>query len=90
MVKTTKLRIFRMKYHITLVELAKLAGISHQYLNYIERGENRPSKAQQKNVANAFGRLIEQRKQALCELSREFNTHKDSLLIPMEVESDEF
>ena len=90
MVTTTNLRILRLKYRITLNELAEAAGVSNQHLSYLERGETRASPEQQEKMAKAFAKLIEERDSSLYALSDDFIAYRDCLLTPMEVESDEF
>lgn len=87
--KTTRLRILRLKYEIPLTVLAKTAGVSSQHLSRIEFATVRPTLRQEKRVAAALEGLILQRRTALAELEKDFLADKGRLLEPLEVETDE-
>ena len=88
MVTTTPLRKLRLKYQISLDELAAAAGFSNQYLSALERGKSPISSEQQSKIAEAFILLADSRSNAMCELSRELTITKDSLFTPMEAEDE--
>ena len=88
MVRTTHLRRLRLKYHITLIDIAEAAGVKNQNLSDWERGETRVSPERQELIAQAFLRLTEERCRALQALICEINTHKNELLTPMEPEDE--
>ncbi len=90
MVKTTRLRKLRMKYHITLAALSDAAGISTQRLSEYERAERSASAGARRKIADAFRRLAEtnrDRYQALCE---ELTEDTSDILTAFEVPCDEY
>ncbi len=50
-----RIRSFRLARGLTLVELAKLAGLSHPFLSQLERGQARPSMVSLERIARALG-----------------------------------
>lgn len=88
MITTTPLRRFRLKYHITLDEIAAAVGFSNQYLSALERGKISASHEQQAKIANVFIRLAEERSNSLYALDKELLAMKDRLFTPMEAEDE--
>ena len=89
MVITTRLRMLRLKYNVTLTELARVAGISNQRLSDLERGRYSASPELQLKISRALGRLIDEKKNSISLLANEYRAYKECLLTPVEVESDE-
>ncbi|MFB2581516.1 helix-turn-helix domain-containing protein [Herbiconiux sp. P15] len=50
-----RIRSFRQARGLTLVELARLAGLSHPFLSQLERGQARPSMVSLERIARALG-----------------------------------
>lgn len=88
MITTTPLRRFRLKYHITLDEIADAVGFSNQYLSALERGKASASHEQQMKITNVFIRLAEERSNSLHALDEELLAMKDRLFTPMEAEDE--
>ena len=88
MITTTPLRRFRLKYRITLDEIAAVVGVSNQYLSALERGKISASYEQQAKIANVFIRLAEERSNSLYALDKELLAMKDRLFTPMEAEDE--
>ena len=80
----TRLRYLRLKYGITLSELAREAGISNQHLSRLERCVAAPSSRQEKRVALALWSLIESRQRVLLRLKQDVLISQGQLLQPVE------
>lgn len=89
MVMTTQLRKLRLKYQVSLDDLADISGIPNQRISDYERGERHAPPAKQELIARSFVLLAEYRRNNFQALLNELNTHYSRLLVPMEVESDE-
>ena len=90
MIMTTQLRRLRLRYHITLDELANAVGTSNQYLSALEQGKAKASSEQQKKISSIFLMLAEEHSRAFRALDDELLLAKDCLFTLMEVEGDEF
>lgn len=90
MVTTTRLRILRMKYGISLLELEKHCSFSNQYLSMLELGRANSTHNNEHVLDTAISALIESRKEALAGLEQCFEAHRGHLLETLEVEADEF
>lgn len=89
MVITTNLRIMRLRYGISLVELERYHAFSNQYLSKLELGEANRTPYNEAVVEEAITLMIASRKQALAGLEHFFEAHRGHLLETLEVESDE-
>lgn len=88
MYTTTKLRILRLKYRISLKELAEKGGVSNQQISRLEFGLQ--SAARKERLAEtALGKVIAARKAELSDLEQEYLFSKGRLLQPMEVDGNE-
>lgn len=81
---TTKLHVLRLKYKISLIELAKQGGLSNQHLSRIELGIVPRTEHKEQLVAAALSRVIAVRRASLDDLERECQASKGCLLTPME------
>lgn len=88
MVTTTRLRILRLKHGISIAELAKLAGISEQYINRLELAQAHGTATQEQRVSTALDDLIAQRHSDLLALEKDYLLNKGRLLEPLEVEHE--
>ena len=89
MVTTTQLRKLRLKYHITLTELADAVGFSNQYLSALEQGKAAASREQKDRISRVFIQLANERSGDIRALDKELVATKDRLFMPMEVEQGE-
>lgn len=80
----TKLRVLRLKYGISLDELAQKGGVSNQQISRLELGEVHGTGHREQLVGTAFAHVIAARKIALTELEREFTACRGCLLVPAE------
>ena len=80
-ITTTKLRVLRLKYDISLTELAEEGCVSNQQ---ISRMELPGTEYREQIVAAALNRVIAARKSSLAALEREYQASKGRLLTPME------
>lgn len=87
--KTTQLRRLRLKYHITLTELADAVGFSNQYLSALEQGKAPASCEQKERIARVFIQLANTRSGDIRALDQELSATKGRLFLPMEVEQGE-
>ena len=90
MVTTTRLRILRLKYGISLRDLEKRCSFSNQYLSMLELGRVSSTSNNELALDRAIAALIESRKEALGDLERYYAAHRGHLLETLEVESDGF
>ena len=86
---TTKLRVLRLKYGISLEELAEFGEVSNQVFSHMELNPARRTAYKEQMAESALGALIAQRKSALAGLEREYQASCGNLLIPVEVDDDE-
>lgn len=80
---TTKLRVLRLKYRISLMELAKQGGLSNQQISHMELGDIPRTNHKEQLAAAALSGVIAARRAALDGLEREYQASKGQLLIPM-------
>ena len=74
-----KMRILRIKYRITLAELAQGIGRSGSWLSLLELSGTTPTEQTRKAVARAFEEVVASRRSALYALEHDFLLHKNSL-----------
>jgi transcriptional regulator with XRE-family HTH domain len=75
-----KMRNLRLKYRITLTELAKGFGGSRTWLSKLELKEKAPPIVPtQQAIIRAFEEVIANRRSALYALERDFHLHKEKL-----------
>lgn len=80
-----KMRILRMKYQITLPELARYCGLSPQRISEIElNAEVILDEATAVKVTGAFSDVIMQRRFMMEHLESAYLKHKDTLLDAVE------
>lgn len=85
---TTKLRLLRLKYRISLDELAKSGGVSNQQLSRLELGQAQDTVRKEQMVWVALRTVIARRRAALDELEQECAAYQGRLLQQVEVGSD--
>lgn len=78
--EVTNLRVLRLRYQISLAELANMAGISNQHLSRIELGKVPMTAHHEEIVTRALRNLIAARKTALDGLEKEVNANQGQLL----------
>ena len=83
-ITTTKLRVLRLKYDISLTELAEEGCVSNQQISRMELCEVPGTEYREQIVAAALNRVIAARKDSLAALEREYQASKGRLLTPME------
>lgn len=86
MITLTRLRLLRLRHHISLLELEEKTGISNQHLSRIELGYAKPNESQEALVNIAMDEIIGERHAKLLELERDYMLCKQHLLDAVEVE----
>ena len=81
-----QLRALRLKYGITLEELAQAAGVSGQYISRIELRQIAPTWTAEKKCEDAILWIIFQRYAEVAALERDFSAVVGRLLSPVEEE----
>ena len=89
MIKITRLRLFRFKHQISLSELHRHSGLSHQHISRLELGRRSRTPKGERVLADAIRSIIISRREALENLEREYEVYRGNLLQPLEVETDE-
>jgi transcriptional regulator with XRE-family HTH domain len=73
-------RNFRLKYHISLKELAAEMGTTQQWLSQVELGKASTGLRCNKRLARALQGIVNNRKDALSQMEIEFSKIKGNLL----------
>ena len=89
MIKITRLRLFRFKHQISLSELHRHSGLSHQHISRLELCRRSRTPKGERVWADAIRSIIISRREALENLEREYEVYRGNLLQPLEVETDE-
>lgn len=89
MVTTTYLRVMRLKFGISLLELEQHCSFSNQYLSMLELGRVKSTSNNEEVLKGAIAEIIASRKQSLDALTQSFEAHRGHLLETLEVEADE-
>ena len=82
--KARKLRLLRNKYNISLEELGNVCGMSNQRISTIELGGGCLSAQTAEKVQTGIQAIIARRSDMLLRLRRDYETHKDTLMEPVE------
>lgn len=78
-----KLRVLRLKYHISLVELSCACGISPQRLSEIELNPGRIADATVAKLLNGLTDVIHRRQCTQIALQADFERTKSTLMEPV-------
>lgn len=89
MIIITRLRLFRFKHQISLSELHRHSGLSHQHISRLELCRRSRTPKGERVLADAIRSIIISRREALENLEREYEVYRGNLLQPLEVETDE-
>lgn len=89
MIKITQLRLFRFKHQISLSELHRHSGLSHQHISRLELCRRSRTPKGERVLADAIRSIIISRREALENLEREYEVYRGNLLQALEVETDE-
>ena len=89
MIKIPRLRLFRFKHQISLSELHRHSGLSHQHISRLELCRRSRTPKGERVLADAIRSIIISRREALENLEREYEVYRGNLLQPLEVETDE-
>ena len=89
MIKITRLRLFRFKHQISLSELHRHSGLSHQHISRLELCRRSRTPKGERVLADAIRSIIISRREALENLEREYEVYRGNLLQTLEVETDE-
>ena len=89
MIKIARLRLFRFKHQISLSELHRHSGLSHQHISRLELCRRSRTPKGERVLADAIRSIIISRREALENLEREYEVYRGNLLQPLEVETDE-
>ena len=89
MIKITRLRLFRFKHQISLSELHRHSGLSHQHISRLELCRRSRTPKGERVLADAIRSIIISRREALENLELEYEVYRGNLLQPLEVETDE-
>ena len=74
-----KIRVLRLKYNITINELAQGAKRSPSWLSAVELGGSSLREQTKETALRGFEEVIASRQRGLYALERDFHLHKDSL-----------
>lgn len=85
----TRLRILRLRHHISLLDLEEKTGISNQHLSRMELGYAKPNETQEALVNIAMCEIIGERTSQLVELKRDYMLCKHHLLDTVEFQPAE-
>lgn len=89
MIRITRLQLFRFKHQISLSELHRHSGLSHQHISRLELCRRSRTPKGERVLADAIRSIIISRREALENLEREYEVYRGNLLQPLEVETDE-
>ena len=89
MIKITRLRLFRFKHQISLSELHRHSGLSHQHISRLELCRRSRTPKGERVLADAIRSIIISRREALENLEREYEVYRGNLLQPLEVETEQ-
>ena len=89
MIKITRLRLFRFKHQISLSELHRHSGLSHQHISRLELCRRSRTPKGERVLEDAIRSITISRREALENLEREYEVYRGNLLQPLEVETDE-
>ena len=77
--RVVKLRVIRLKFHITVRELAGACGLTPQWVSAFELGQRRTSERTKERLRTALETLIQRREEDSCELAATYEKHRDTL-----------
>lgn len=89
MVTTTHLRMIRLKYGITLLELEQHCGFSNQYLSLLELGKANRTPRNEQILDRALNEVLALRTEKLAELRQTYQMYQGRFLETLEVDADE-
>ena len=75
-----KLRLLRLKYHISLVELSRASGLSPQRISELELGSGNILTATEQKLQNGMEQVIRRRKEDQVDLQNDYLRHKNTLM----------
>ena len=79
-----KMRLLRMRYDISCVELGRACGLSPQRISELEFGDGGVEPVTEGKIQTGFLKVIAQRTERLCSLTQTLLYHQDSLMISVE------
>ena len=78
--RVRKLRVLRLKYHISLTELSQASGLSSQRISQLELSTGHVTDGTVQKLLNGLEQTISQRLQSQFALQTDFQKHRDSLM----------
>lgn len=75
-----KLRLLRLKYHISLMELSRATGLTPQRISELELGTGNTMEATEQKLIHGVEQVIRQRQRNHSALQDDFLLHKDTLM----------
>lgn len=78
--QSRRMRLLREKHGVSIYELGRCGGISHQRLSQIELGMGTATIHLTRLVETAFASLIAERRRELAALEADFQTYRKCLL----------
>ena len=75
-----KLRLLRLKYRISLMELSRTTGLTPQRISEIELNAGNMQDATVQKLVEGIEQVIFQRQKDLTALQNDFQLHKDTLM----------
>lgn len=75
-----KLRVLRLKYHISLTELSQASGLSSQRISQLELSTGHVTDGTVQKLLGGLEQAISQRLQSQLALQADFQIHRDSLM----------
>lgn len=78
--RVRKLRVLRLKYHISLTELSQTSGLSSQRISQLELSTGHVTDGTVQKLLDGLDQAISQRLQSQFALQADFQKHRDSLM----------
>lgn len=78
--RVRKLRVLRLKYHISLTELSQTSGLSSQRISQLELSTGHVTDVTVQKLLEGLEQAIRQRLQRQLALQADFQNHRDSLM----------
>lgn len=78
--QTRRMRLLREKHGVSIYELSRCGGISHQRLSQIELGTGNVTVHMNRLVETAFARLIAARRREVAALEKDLRIYRKHLL----------
>ena len=78
--RVRKLRLLRLKYHISLVELSRASGLTPQRISELELGSGNTLAVTEKKLLDGLAVVIQEREKSQIALQHDYLQYKDTLM----------